>query len=279
MTIDYSQFDAQLEVRVREYPAIGLAQSQSPEVLKRVKGFEAGTLYSNEIINDEKVRVPLGTSVNLIPLFIYPGKPRAKYNDRLDQDSPMIDCQSLKGDVGTKYGKCRTCCWALRDADPKVRCYDQIVGIFAVPGKLDEPKRIIFNKSKFVSGEDVTRMFVSNLVSSGPNVCGRMITVSSKIKENKRTNSIYNVFDITAGPEVPAKELPAVKEAVKKVIEHYIELDAQFKKMVEEVGSEVHVPVDSGAINGAANEEVQNIDFELPALEDAEAVKGADAIL
>lgn len=180
------------EIRLRQ----PISSSKSiPETCK------PGQLYSTN-------SNPLGDSVQFIPVL------RHAQRKKWLEDS-KLDCISMDGENGTRYGKCKECPYSVYEQGKPMACSSGHT-FYVVTPDLSAIYRVDFQKSSAKAGSNVLRL------TQPPALWGKIFTLSTEHKSSGGRN--YYSFSTRATGDKPAPEVMAVCDVL------HTFFDAQYRR-------------------------------------------------
>jgi hypothetical protein len=189
---------------------------------------------------------PLGTSIEFIPVFTH--AIRQKWSEG-GEDGNSIDCMSLDGKTGNKYGSCETCPHGQYEKGKKLLC-SRGRTFFGVTPEMTKLYKINFTKTSSKAGNQIMRMVRPPALWSKSFVIG---------VDKEKSATGYEYYKFSAKPSGNKVE-GEVFEACDALYEHFKE---QYKRALEfqKKMQEQNELVDSGQ-QVIEVQEGDNINFE-----------------
>lgn len=182
----------------------------------------------------------IGDSFSFIPVYTH--------NIRKKWGEEKIDCQSLDGITGTRYGVCASCPHGQYDPNARPECSSG-TAYYVVAEDLSAIYRIEFTKTSAQAGRVIRKL------SLPPNMWSRSFTVSAEKKTGNNRN--YFTMKVAATPRRTNAQVSKVCDIL------YEYFHSNFKKMVlvqaEYLKRGVQLPAESG--DPLLVENTKDIDF------------------
>jgi hypothetical protein len=162
-TPDIKGIDTPNQGRV-QFQRVSLKQnsSNSDKIPAETK---AGQLYTSQSVH-------LGDSLDFIPVFTHNNRKRWGDDDK-------IECQSLDGITGNKYGNCKTCPYGQFVKDQRPQCSPGST-FYVVTEDLKNLYSIDFTKTSAKAGKNIRQL------SLPPNMWSRVFTLASEKQQNSK---------------------------------------------------------------------------------------------
>lgn len=179
-------------------PTVKIVQPTSLSKADCPEGSKIGQLYIPG--------VNLGSQVEVIPVFAYNSRTMFLAGD----NSGIIDCSSIDGQNGSRYGKCVDCPNLPWRNDQRTACMDNI-NVFALTSDMSRFVRIIFAKTSESSGKFLVRQAArTRRIWDTQFVLG----TESKSKAGKT----WHQFKVSVSASVPATPIAVAAEAFHSLV-------------------------------------------------------------
>jgi hypothetical protein len=219
-------------------PTVKIVQAQSLSKADCPEGSRMGQLY-----------IPgtnLGNQIELVPVFAYNSRTMFVAGD----NSGVIECSSVDGVNGSKFGKCTDCPNLPWRNDQRTACMDNI-NVFALTSDLTRFVRIIFAKTSESSGKFLVRQ-----AARTRKIWDTQFILSSEAKS--KTGKNWHQFKVSVSSSLPSPTAQVAAEIFNSLVkEDYNGLKANTTKLVgiEEPSSQQQpkaLPFDTDDGDGSA---------------------------
>ena len=181
--------------------------------------------------------VNLGTSIDIIPVFAY----NSRTMFVVGEQSGMIECSSLDGVTGSKYGKCSDCPNLPWRNDQRTACMDNI-NVFALTADMSRFVKVIFAKTSESSGKFLVRQ-----AARTRKIWNTQFTLATEAKSKAGKN--WHQFKVSVAASMPSATTAVAAEAFNQLVREDFNslksLASQDKLLQVEERSSKALPFDS----------------------------------